>query len=112
MANPTSVGVDDAKPACIEATTTSRSLTLNAQRQYTLKHSGVSAAGATTTDTIYLAFGAAVTTVSDLNEANKWSLQDGQSVVVGPQLKTLYFRTAANSPTFAIMPSAQLFGDF
>lgn len=111
MSNPTSVGVSDGNPAVLEATTTLQAVTLDPQREYTVGHDGEDTAGSSSTGSVYLAVDAAVD--NDASEgANKAKLINGRSLVIGPGVGVLKFRTASGSPTFTINPGPRLHGQW
>ena len=113
MANPTSVGVDDNYPAVLEVVNTAtRSVTLNSQRSYFLRHLSVDTGGNATTDTIYLAFAAADVDADKSEGADKFALVSGGEVVIGPGVSSLKFETEANDPTMTIMPNRKTFGNW
>jgi len=88
--------------AIIEADTTQDSVTLHKDRTYTIVHTGLNASGGADANTIWFAQGDV--TASWAVGTDKLPVQDGQSVVVGPALATLNFKTAAGSPVFSIIP--------
>lgn len=100
MANPSSVSE---KPAILEATTTQDTVALDPWRRYSLSHNQVNTAGAGATQTIYLATAADVTASAD-SGADKAALIDIRTLVIGPGVSVLRFKTAAGSPTFTIVP--------
>jgi hypothetical protein len=104
MANPSAI---DSSPAVIEATSSADSVTLQAGRSYSIAHNGVDTSGGFDDATIFLATSAAPT-ADYAAETDKVPLQAQRTVVLGPGVGTLYFRTASGSPTFTITPHRPL----
>jgi hypothetical protein len=112
MANPSSVGVDDANMAVLVTAASDGTVTLNPQRTYTVAHDGERNDGSTTdTSTIYLA-NDAVADRDGSEGANKAKLLFGRELVIGPGITTLHFGTEAGTPTLTIVPGIDLYGDF
>jgi len=79
--------------------TTEVTVTLDERFSYQVRHTGVDATG--TDDpasalVAYLSYASGVT-VSMAEEDDKYPLMDGQSVIIGPGITTLYIDAAANS---------------
>lgn len=104
MANPTSMigGV-----ANLAAGTSEQSITLDPQREYSLGHNGVDSAGSADTNTIFLSLGSAVVASYAAGE-DKFPLLSGSSVIVGPGVSVIRFKTASGAPTFRIAAGARL----
>ena len=79
--------------------TTEVTVTLNEQFSYQVKHLGADAAGnddAQSALTAYLSYASGVT-VSLAEEDDKYPLMDGQSVIIGPGIGTLYIDAATGA---------------
>lgn len=104
MANPSTVGVGDYKPAILQAETTESSVTLNPNKLYEIWHMGTDEAGNAQTDLIYLSTSASVDADAS-NDEDKLKLEDGHPFPVRISgWGTLYFESAENDPTFQIVP--------
>ncbi len=102
MGNPTRI---DGELAVLVAGTTEKSVALNVKREYTLAHDSEDAAGDAATNTIYLATDDGSTVADATAGKNKFKLLAGRSVVIGPDVSAIKFRTAAGAPTFSVSPS-------
>lgn len=104
MGNPTSI---NGGLAVVEAATAERSVLLDATREYTLAHDGETVAGVADTNTIYLSTDSTVTPAAG-SGSGKFKLLAGRSVVVGPHVAVLRFKTASGAPTMSVSPSAPI----
>jgi hypothetical protein len=79
--------------------TTEVTVTLDERFAYQIRHTGVDASGtddANSALTAYLSYASGVT-VSLEEEDDKYPLMDGQSVEIGPGIKTLYIDAASGA---------------
>lgn len=107
MANPTTL---TDKPAVIDTGTGASSVALDPRRAYGLAHDGEDNAGDADLNTVYLALSASVD--ADGSEGDdKAKLVPGRALIVGPNVDTLKFQTAAGGPTFTIVPGRDLLLD-
>lgn len=108
MANPTTQ-ID--LPARIEATNSSRTITLNPDRFYEARHTGFTTAGAAAVTDIFFSCAkqgktAEAPTASYASGENRGTIVSGAPPVpIGPGVQEFKFITASGSPTFDLFPS-------
>ena len=88
--------------AIVAATSTENNLALNRNRQYTVYHTGLQSDGTTAALGAVFFRDAATVTASYAAATGKGVLIAGQSMVFGPGLTALYFKTAAASPMLVV----------
>lgn len=107
MANVASI---DETPSIVEATSTTRTVTLNPRKRYTIFHDGLENDDSTaSTGTIYIARG----TVADVDDTgvegqNNFRLKSGRAITIGPNWNAISFEAAAGDPTMSIVPDGEL----
>ena len=101
--------VNKNKPYVVGASTTEGTITLDRDREYTIKHNGLNASGSAT-DPIFFAYDEAVT-ASWAQDDNKFGLNANELVSIGPGCETLHYKTAAGTPTFSLIPGPKLLGE-
>lgn len=114
MANPTTVGVAAWTPGMVVTDTTGGSTTLDPNKQYLVRHTGVdnSSTPAAAVGTIYLTVGQSGTaiTANGVEGSNKFPLLSGESTFIGPGVTTLGWRNASTSSVMSVMVSTSDYG--
>ena len=114
MANPSSVGVAAWQPAMVVTDTTGGSTTLDPNKQYLIKHTGLdnSSTPGASTGTAYLTVGQSGTaiTANGVEGSNKYPILSGDSQIIGPGITTLGWRAAAGTPVLSVLVLQTDFG--
>jgi len=105
MANPTEVGVDDGHPVIVATSTTKASLTLNKQKQYSIRHLGVNVSNVADTNTVCYTTDDAGATPTLAAGADKGALTSTTGeAIVGPGLTKLTVISLADIPALIVTP--------
>ena len=93
----------------LAASTAKVSIDLLVDWAYAVAHNGQDVAGAAVTDTIILSHDGVAT--ADMSaEAGKIPLLANRAIVLPAGHRKLYYQTAANAPTFTLMPVELMVG--
>lgn len=112
MANPTGIGGDnETRPVLIECSGAAVTVTLDPQRKYTLRHTGLNKNLGAQADLVSLAFSGTTTATAVVVTGAGTGiglLVSATEQTVGPGLSSLSLITAANSPLVIVIPGERV----